>query len=79
MAIRRSEYPGINAKTLRARAEVFESAAGHLELDWSDDSEEIAEGLKIARMWHREAAELRARANHIETIAGLYLPKRAAS
>lgn len=77
MTIMRSGYPGIIAKTLRARAEAFESAAGHLKLYWSDDPDEIAEGLKLSTLWHSEAVELRARANHIETIAGLYLPKTA--
>ena len=45
---------------LRARANAYEEAAGHLELEWTDDAQERAEGDRLTRAFHAECAHLRA-------------------
>ena len=37
-----------SSKRLRARAFAYEEAAGHLELDWTNDPVEYEEGLRLA-------------------------------
>lgn len=45
---------------LRARANAYEEAAEHLELAWTDDDQERAEGDALTRAFHAECARLRA-------------------
>ena len=47
---------------LRARANAYEEAAGHLELAWTDDLIEREEGSRLARLLQAECARLRATA-----------------
>lgn len=39
----------LTSRMLRARAEALEEAAGHLELNWTDDPVKLAAGLFIGR------------------------------
>jgi hypothetical protein len=48
---------------LRARANAYEEAAGHLELAWTDDPDERAVGDRLTRALQAECARLRAIAN----------------
>ena len=48
---------------LRARANAFEEAAGHLELAWTDDPMERVEGDRLTKLFHAECAKCRAMAN----------------
>jgi hypothetical protein len=43
---------------LLARAEALEECAGHLELEWTDDPLERAEGMKLGAKFRREAIKL---------------------
>lgn len=43
-----------SSKRLRARAYAYEEAAGHLELDWTDDPMEFEEGLRLAEKLNAE-------------------------
>lgn len=43
-----------SSKRLRARAFAYEEAAGHLELDWTDDPMEFEEGLRLAEKLNAE-------------------------
>jgi len=52
-------------ETLQARAEVYESCAGHLELDWTADPAERAEGCKIRDRFYTLAARARQRARDL--------------
>jgi len=48
---------------LRARANAYEEAAGHLELAWTDDPVEREEGDRLTRLLQAECAKFRAIAN----------------
>lgn len=45
---------------LRARANAYEEAAGHLELAWTDDPLEREEGDRLTRLLQAECTRLRA-------------------
>jgi len=55
----------IAVETLHARAEVYESCAGHLELDWTDDPAERVQGCKIRDRFYALAERARAKARRI--------------
>lgn len=60
---------------LRARANAYEEAAGHLELAWTDDPVERAEGNRLSRLLHAECAKFRATANTREFNDPRNLPR----
>ncbi len=53
----------LSPEILRARANAYEEAAEHLELAWTSDPDERAEGDRLTRAFHAECARLRAIAN----------------
>lgn len=53
----------LTPEQLRARANAYEEAAGHLELAWTDDPIEREEGDRLTRLFHAECARYRAIAN----------------
>jgi hypothetical protein len=55
----------IRVEKLQARAEVYESCAGHLELDWTDDPAERAQGCKIRDRFYALAKRARAQARRM--------------
>ena len=61
--------PRLDVGTLLARAEVYAEAAGHLELEWTEDPIERAEGNKIKLKFYREAARLRQQARRLNASA----------
>lgn len=50
----------LTPEQLRARANAYEEAAGHLELEWTKDAQERAEGDRLTRAFYAECARLRA-------------------
>lgn len=44
---------------LEARLEVLNELAGHLELDWTDDPEERAEGMRFSKRFHKQAEKVK--------------------
>ncbi|RTL42960.1 MAG: hypothetical protein EKK53_11195 [Burkholderiales bacterium] len=50
----------LTPEQLRARANAYEEAAGHLELAWTDDATEREEGDRLTRAFHAECLRLRA-------------------
>ena len=54
---------------LRARANAYEEAAGHLELAWTDDPLEREEGDRLTRLLQEQCARFRAIANARESNA----------
>jgi hypothetical protein len=54
----------------RARARAYEEGADHLELKWTDDKLEAAEGGRLAALWRRYAGQLRELAGDIERSTG---------
>lgn len=57
----------LTADQWRARAEAWESAAGHLELDWTDDPVEREQGKVVARMCRLRCEESHRRAMDVES------------
>lgn len=51
---------------LYARAAAYSSAADHLNLGWSDDPVELAEGMKVASVLYKKANELYNRADLLD-------------
>jgi hypothetical protein len=47
-----------SSERLRARAHAYEEAAGHLELDWTDDPTEFEEGIKLSNKLEAEYRRL---------------------
>jgi hypothetical protein len=47
-----------SSERLRARAYAYEEAAGHLELDWTDNPMEFEEGLRLAKKLDAEYIRL---------------------
>jgi hypothetical protein len=56
----------MNAEQCRARAEAYESCAGHLELDWTDDPAERYQGDRLKLIFYRAAERLRESAAYAE-------------
>lgn len=50
----------LSPAALRARANAYEEAAGHLEMAWTDDAHEREEGDRLTRAFHAECERLRA-------------------
>lgn len=53
----------LSPEQLRARANAYEEAAGHLELAWTDDPIEREEGDRLTRLFYAECARYRDIAN----------------
>jgi len=64
----------LTPEQLRARANAYEEAAGHLELAWTDDPTERDEGDRLTRAFHAECQRLRAIANARELGDARLLP-----
>lgn len=60
----------LTPERLRARANAYEEAAGHLDLAWTDNALERAEGNALTRLFFAECARLRAVANERELKGG---------
>lgn len=65
----------LTPERLRARANAYEEAAGHLELNWTDDPLEREEGDRLTRLLQAECRRLRAMANAREFNNPLLLPR----
>lgn len=53
----------LTPERLRSRANAYEEAAGHLDLNWTDDTMEREEGDRLIRLLQAECRHLRAVAN----------------
>jgi hypothetical protein len=61
-----TERQRLRQKRLRALAEAYNEAAGHLELNWTEDATEAKEGRKLARRFYKQWERLMDRADDLE-------------
>jgi hypothetical protein len=61
----RKKDEGLTSRTATARAEALEEAAGHLDLSWTDDADEIKAGQWLAQRLRVEAYTWRLKAQNL--------------
>jgi hypothetical protein len=65
----------LKPEQLRSRANAYEEAAGHLELEWTTDPMEREEGDRLTRLLQAECSRYRALANAREFNDPRLLPR----
>lgn len=63
---KRKKDEGLTAAIATARAEALDEAAGHLDLEWTDDAEERTAGQWLAQRLRVEAYTWRLKADNLQ-------------